>query len=99
MPKKRKKIRSDNTYLISRDSTDNPKLEAKVLKDGRHSLYLDFYYGYRPGSGSPDIRYRKRESLGLYLYDPPRTPSEKRQNAETLELAKRIRFERGDRSF
>ena len=42
----RKNYRADNTYLISNDSTDNPKLGAKVLSDGRESLYLDFYLGY-----------------------------------------------------
>jgi hypothetical protein len=42
----KKEIRSDNTYLISTDETDNPKLVAKILSDGRESLYLDFYFGY-----------------------------------------------------
>ena len=31
----KKDIRSDNTYLISQDTTDNPKLGAKILSDGR----------------------------------------------------------------
>ena len=30
----RKEIRSDNTYIISTDDTDNPKLGAKILSDG-----------------------------------------------------------------
>ena len=42
----RKDLRSDNTYIISKDSTDNPKLGAKILNDGRESLFLDFYFGY-----------------------------------------------------
>ena len=37
----RKNYRADNTYMISNDSTDNPKLGAKVLNDGRESLFLD----------------------------------------------------------
>ena len=42
----KKEIRSDNTYMISTDSTDNPKLGAKILSDGRESLFLDYYLGY-----------------------------------------------------
>lgn len=42
----KKDFRADNTYIISTDSTDNPKLGAKVLSDGRESLFLDFYLGF-----------------------------------------------------
>ena len=42
----KKAIRSDNTYMISTDDTDNPKLGAKILSDGRESLFLDYYLGY-----------------------------------------------------
>ena len=44
---KKKEIRSDNTYIISQDTTDNPKLGAKILSDGRESLFLDYYFGYK----------------------------------------------------
>ena len=37
---------------------------------------------------------RKKEHLNLYLIAKPRTPIERQQNKETLELAKRIRAER-----
>lgn len=37
---------------------------------------------------------RKKESLSLYLIDKPRTPIERQQNNETLELASSIRRER-----
>ena len=43
----KKEIRSDSTYIISQDTTDNPKLGAKVLSDGRESLFLDYYFGYQ----------------------------------------------------
>ena len=96
----KKEIRSDNTYLISQDTTDNPKLGAKILSDGRESLFLDYYFGYRMGySETLDKQVakkdRKREFMKLYLWQAPRTPLERQQNKETLELAKRIRFERG----
>lgn len=96
----KKEIRSDNTYLISQDTTDNPKLGAKILSDGRESLFLDYYFGYRMVySETLDKQVakkdRKREFMSLYLWQAPRTPLERQQNKETLELAKKIRFERG----
>lgn len=96
----KKNYRADNTYIISTDSTDNPKLGAKVLSDGRESLFLDFYLGYDMAvSGKTGKEYKrvnnKREYLSLYLWQAPRTPIERQQNKETLEVAKRLRFERG----
>lgn len=96
----RKDIRSDNTYIISQDTTDNPKLGAKVLSDGRESLFLDYYFGFEMEYNERldkqvAKKHRKREFLKLYLWQAPRTPLERQQNKETLELAKRIRYERG----
>lgn len=96
----KKEIRSDKTYIISTDNTDNPKLGAKILSDGRESLFLDYYFGYTmvydEGKDKMVTRKdRKREYLKLYLWQAPRTPVERQQNKETLELAKKIRFERG----
>lgn len=96
----KKNYRADNTYIISTDSTDNPKLGAKVLSDGRESLFLDFYLGYDMAvSNKTGKEYKrvnnKREYLSLYLWQAPRTPMERQQNKETLEVAKRLRFERG----
>lgn len=97
MPKS-KNFRSDNTYIISTDSTDNPKLGAKVLSDGRESLFLDFNFGYTMEVSRSGKEYakkvRKREYLSLYLWQAPRSTQEKLQNKETLEVAKRVRFER-----
>lgn len=96
----RKDYRSDNTYMISTDTGDNPKLGAKVLSDGKESLFLDYYFGYTKSinheTGKETVKIeRKREYLSLYLWQAPRTPFERQQNKETLELAKKIRFERG----
>ena len=96
----KKDIRSDNTYIISNDGTDNPKLGAKILSDGRESLFLDYYFGYQMVYSERLDREvarkdRKREFLKLYLWQAPRTPTERQQNKQTLELAKKIRFERG----
>ena len=96
----KKNYRADNTYMISQDSTDNPKLGAKVLSDGRESLFLDFYLGFEMAKSSKTGKeYKrvnnKREYLKLYLWQAPRTPQERQQNKETLEIAKKIRFEKG----
>lgn len=96
----KKEIRSDNTYMISTDDTDNPKLGAKILSDGRESLFLDYYFGYKmvyDEAKDKEVakKDRKRETLKLYLWQAPRTPLERQQNKEMLELAKKIRFERG----
>lgn len=96
----KKNFRADNTYIISSDSTDNPKLGAKVLSDGRESLFLDFYLGFEMAvSNKSGKEYKRvnnrREYLSLYLWQAPRTPLERQQNKETLELAKKIRYEKG----
>lgn len=67
----KKETRSDNTYLISQDTTDNPKLGAKILSDGRESLFLDYYFGYQMVYSEKLDRQvakkdRKREFLKLY---------------------------------
>ncbi len=95
----RKNYRADNTYIISTDTTDNPKLGAKVLNDGRESLFLDYYFGYtkvyNDKTGKETVKKdRKREYLSLYLWQAPRTQLERQQNKEMLEMAKKIRFER-----
>ena len=79
--------------------TDNPKLKQKVLSDGNYSLYLDYYLGRvdvkdeETGEITSKVQ-RKREFLHLTLLASPRTPIERQQNKETLNLAQKIRFER-----
>ena len=95
----KKNYRANNTYLIEGCAGDNPKLMAQVLNDGRESLYLEYYLGYSTAESKNGKSYnkvsRKTERLGLFLWQAPRTPIERKQNKETLELAKKIRFERG----
>lgn len=91
--------RSDNTYIIVGGDGANPKLVAKVLSNGMESLYLDFYFGAStitdPKTGKTKRVFdRKRESLSLTLYHAPRTPLERTQNKETIEVAKRVRWEK-----
>jgi len=80
-------------YYIGNDREDNPKLGAKILSDGRESLFIDYYLGMLYDDGKPR-KNRKRESLSLYLLSSPRTPIERTTNKETLVIAKKIRDER-----
>ena len=95
----KKAFRANNTRLIEGGNGDNPKLLAQALSDGRESLYLEFYYGYTMVESRSGGTYKKAnrecERLGLYLWQAPRTPIERQQNKETLELAKKIRYEKG----
>lgn len=78
--------------------TDNPKLKTKIMSDGNLSLYLDYYLGRVSVAGDDgDVVSkvkRKREFLKLYLYAKPKTPVQRQQNADTLRLAQKIRFEK-----
>ncbi|WP_080055330.1 site-specific integrase [Spirosoma aerolatum] len=67
------------------------KLRKKPITDGRTSLYLDYYPAIpHPDTGKPT----RREFLGLYLFNRPKTPADKEQNSETLALAETLRAKR-----
>jgi integrase len=66
-------------------------LRKKPISKGRTSLYLDYYPAIpHPDTGKPT----RREFLGLYLFNRPKTPADKEQNAETIELGETIRAKR-----
>lgn len=81
--------RGENQYLIE---AGNPRLLKKPIKNNtEYSLYLQYQMGYNHDNGTS---IRKKESLKLYLMANPRTPVQRQQNKETIELAKKIRRER-----
>lgn len=87
-------------YIISTDREENPKLGAKLLSDGRESLFLDFYFGYEMVYNNDKDqmqpkKQKRRESLKLYLWHNPRTPLQRQENKDTLLLAKKIRHDKG----
>ncbi|MBD5263494.1 MAG: site-specific integrase [Bacteroides sp.] len=99
---RKKNYTPGDVYTLTNDTTDNPKLWAKVLTDGRESLFLQYYLGYRmefdEETDTKKIKHlRKKKSLGLYLWQTPRTQQEREENRKTLELAKKIRFEEGQK--
>jgi integrase len=67
------------------------KLRQKAISGNRQSLYLDFYPGIiHPETGNTT----RREFLGLYVLDKPKTPIDKQHNKEVLQLAENIRAKR-----
>ena len=67
------------------------KLRQKKISKGRKSLYLDFYPPVpHPETGKPT----RREFLGLYIFEKPKTPFDKQHNSETLKIAESIRQKR-----
>jgi len=67
------------------------KLRQKPISGNRQSLYLDFYPAIpHPETGEPT----RREFLGLYIYEKPKTPIDKQHNTETLQIGESIRQKR-----
>lgn len=88
-------------YIISKTREENPKLGAKLLSDGRESLFLDYYFGFTMVYNSTQDKMvpkkqKRRESLNLYLWHNPRTPQQRQENKDTLALANKIRRDRAN---
>lgn len=66
-------------------------LRKKAISKGRSSLYLDFY----PAVESPVTgELTRREFLGMYVFDKPKTPVDKQHNIDTTAIAESIRQKR-----
>jgi hypothetical protein len=66
-------------------------LREKQLKYGKRGLYLDFY----PPVVHPEtLQQTQREHLRLYIFERPKSETEKDQNKETRMLADSIRSQR-----
>ena len=73
-------------YYLSRE-------ETPVLDDNGNPVLYET--GKMMGKPKVHIKHnRRKENLQLYLIAKPRTPAERQQNKETLELAAKIRAER-----
>lgn len=63
-------------------------LLKRPIKNGRLSLYLDYY----PEVRNPEtMKLTRREYLGIYIYARPKTAAEKAFNEEMLQKAEAIR--------
>ena len=77
------KSRGKNSNLIEEG---NPRLLKRAVKSGAaYTLYLEYNYGKG---------HRRVEALPLRLMLSTKTAIDKQRNKDTLELAKRIRYER-----
>ena len=75
------------------DENGNQREEKPVLDENGNQVYYES--GKMQGKPKFAVKHhRRKENLSLYLIDKPRTPAERQQNKETLELAVRIRAER-----
>ena len=67
------------------------RLRKKKISKGRESLYLDFYPAIpHPETGEPT----RREFLGMYILEKPKSPVDKQHNTDTLKIAESIRQKR-----
>ena len=92
----KKDLKVGQCYFLSKTREDNPKLGAKLLSDGRESLFLDYYFGFTMVYNNAQDKMvpkkqKRRESLSLYIWHSPRTPQQRQENKETLAIAKKIR--------
>lgn len=69
-------------------------LRKRKLKDGRTSLFLEYYKGYTKDVKGKIKHNREFENLELYLTNKPKTPSAKQQNKTNLDLAEKIKTKR-----
>ncbi|MFC3881267.1 tyrosine-type recombinase/integrase [Algoriphagus namhaensis] len=66
-------------------------LRQKKISKGRNSLYLDFYPPIpHPETGEPT----RREFLGIYIFEKPKSAIDKHHNIETLKIGESIRQKR-----
>ncbi|MBL4560155.1 MAG: site-specific integrase [Labilibaculum sp.] len=63
-------------------------LRKKAITKGRYSLYLDFYPAIR---NPATMKMTRRENLGIYIFEEPKTIMEKEYNNEILQKAEGIR--------
>jgi integrase len=77
--------------MMSKRRAPKVHLRSKPLTKGRQSLFLDFWPPVLDLATGKETR---REFLGLFTYDKPRTPDETRHNRETRALAEAIRAQR-----
>ena len=71
--------------------TTKVALRQKKISKGRKSLYLDFYPPIpHPETGEPT----RREFLGLYIFEKPKSPFDKTHNKDTLKIGQSIRQKR-----
>ncbi len=65
-------------------------LNKRKLKDGRISLSIEYYRGSEISNEGKRKHLRSFENLDTYLLPDPKTPKEKKENKEKLEIAEGV---------
>lgn len=65
-------------------------LKQKKLKDGRFSLYIEYYKGSSTNPNGKRVHLREFEYLKMYLTDNPKDKVEKQKNKEVLKFAENV---------
>ncbi|MFH0895575.1 MAG: site-specific integrase [Bacteroidota bacterium] len=81
------------TITYTKGSGNIVRLKGKFTANGKISLYLENYQGYKKDGDHTTI-HRKFEFLKLYLIDKPQTHIERDENNKILRLAQDIRSKR-----
>ncbi|MCU4165616.1 tyrosine-type recombinase/integrase [Carboxylicivirga caseinilyticus] len=66
-------------------------LRKRKLKNGKTSLFLEYYKGYTKDENGKIKHNREFENLNLTIFDKPKTLTEKQDNKDTLTLAEKIK--------
>ena len=66
-------------------------LRKRKLKDGKTSLFIEYYKGYTKDENGKIKHDREFENLKLSIFDKPKTPTERKHNKDTLDLAEKIK--------
>lgn len=65
-------------------------LRKKKINDGRYTLFIEYNKGDSKDENGKRKRNRDFEYLNLYIYENPKTPREKKETKENLQLAENI---------
>lgn len=69
-------------------------LRKRKLKDGKVSLFLEYYKGYTKSEDGKIRHNREFENLELYIFSTPKSAADKQHNRSTLDLAEKIKTKR-----
>jgi len=69
-------------------------IEKRKSTGGKLTLRLVYYYGHKVDGSGKVKHIRDREKLDLFLYEKPRTSTERQHNKEVQQLAEAIKAKR-----
>jgi len=70
------------------------KLKTRERKNGKSSLYLEYYMGYEKTPEGKFIYKRKKENLDLEIFTSPKNTKQREHNKTNYEIAQKVLYER-----